>query len=538
VRRWPRWSADRARPLLWPAGAALGIAAEAAAAGAWAPDLLTGWWLIACGLIAWARRPASACGPLLAATGFAWFAPNLLGAAALYLYRGPLVALVLTYPRGRPSGRAEAAAVLAGYGAALVAPVWRSAPATIALAALMTAVAAREHRRASGRERRMRLHALQATAWLAAVLTATAAARLAGAADTTTLYAFEAALAALAVGLLIGLLRAPWEHTGIADLVVELGTGGSRTLRDALAHALGDPSLEVGYWFDGAFVDAAGHRLAPARLAGRATTPVEWDGEPVALLVHDPAVLGDPALLAGIATATRLAAANARLQAQVRAQLAALAASRSRLIAAADEERERLTQRLRGGAQARLERLGMLLADAGRSAGPGDARAAVAAAQARLERTQEELGRLARGIHPRELAEHGLEAALRSLAEASPLAPELSLGPVAAGPAEEACAYFVCAEALANVAKHARASAVTVSVEGGDGALRVQVDDDGAGGADPAGGSGLRGARDRVEALGGTLTLRSPPGGGTRLTAVIPCSAGGSPARQAVPSHA
>jgi signal transduction histidine kinase len=529
--RSPRWSADDARRLLWPAGAAVGIAAEAAVGGAWAPDLLTGWLLIGCGLVAWARRPANACGALLTATGFAWFAPNLLGAPALYLYRGPLVALVLTYPRGRPAGRLETAAVVAGCGAAVVAPVWGSAAATVTLSALMIAAAARAYRGASGRERRMRRRGLQAAAGLAVLFATVAGARLAGAGEAATLYAFDAALAALAVALTVGLLRAPWEHPAIADLVVELSTGGSRTLRDALAHALGDPSLEVGYRFAGTYVDAAGRPLGAARLSGRATTPIDWHGARVGLLIHDPAVLRDPALLDGIATAARLAAANARLQAEVRAQVGALAESRRRLIAAADEERARLTRRLGTGAQARLERLGVLLAAAGRSAAGDDEREAIGAAQTRLDRTREELGRLARGIHPRELAEHGLAAALRSLAEASPLPLDLSLHPVAAGPDAEACAYFVCAEALANAAKHARASAVTVSVDGWAGALRLCVDDDGAGGADADGGSGLRGARDRVEALGGTFAVSSPRGGGTRLTAVIPGA--GSPAESA-----
>src|SRR5262249_43458634 len=146
----------RWRLLLWPAAIALGIAAELslygwADRGAWLPDLLTGWTLISCGLVGWSRRPASGSGALMTASGFAWVGPNFsttglgaldwLSAHALYLHRGPLVQLVLTYPRGRPVRRIEGAAVAAGYVAAIVTPVWRSEVATIALAAVLVAVA-------------------------------------------------------------------------------------------------------------------------------------------------------------------------------------------------------------------------------------------------------------------------------------------------------------------------------------------------------------------------------------------------------------
>src|SRR5215469_11165480 len=159
VLRWPRWSAELfgrwARLLLWPAGAVVGVTAEWrlygwADPGRWVPDLVTGWAMIGCGLAGWARRPESRSGALLAAAGFAWFVPDFaaigvgllgwLGAPALYLHRGPLVQLVLTYPRGRVRGRVEGAVVAAGYAAAVVTPVWEG---TVALAAVLVAVAVR-----------------------------------------------------------------------------------------------------------------------------------------------------------------------------------------------------------------------------------------------------------------------------------------------------------------------------------------------------------------------------------------------------------
>ena len=138
---------------------------------------------------------------------------------------------------------------------------------------------------------------------------------------------------------------------------------------------------------------------------------------------------------------------------------------------------------------------------------------------------QEELRRLGRGLHPRQLAEDGLAAALASLAHDIPVRVQLAVSAGSTTPAAAACAYFVCAEALANVAKYASASQVTVSVRADSDGIRVDVADDGTGGADPTRGTGLRGLADRVETLGGTLTVDSPPGRGTRV-------AGGDPVRR------
>ena len=546
MRRWPRWSAEPSRRrvwlLLWPAGAVVGIAAEWrlygwADPGDWVPDLLAGWAMIACGLAGWSRRPQSRSGALLAAAGFAWFAPNFaatgsaalawLSAYALYLYRGPLVQLVLTYPQGRPVRRLDRAAVIAGYAAAVITPVWADKTATIVLACLLVAVAVRGYVCAAGRERRMRLAALQATAVLAAVLAAITLVRLAApghAANVATLHAYQAALCGLSLGLLVGLLRGSWERAEVADLVVELGATRSGTLRDELARALGDPSLQVGYWVprSAGFVDSGGRPLrVPDPGSERSMTMVERDGQPLAVLVHDPAVLGDPGLVEAVSSAARLAAANARLQAEVRARLAEIGASRRRILEAGDEERGRLERRLRDGALRRLDEVAQTLRRARRpAAGGADER--LARAEIQLARTQEELRRLARGIHPRELSERGLAAALASLARDVPLPVKLAVSVTGESPAAAACAYFVCSEALANVAKYAAASKVAVSVRSGTEGIRVEVEDDGIGGADPGRGTGLRGLADRVETLGGTLTVDSPPGRGTRLVAVIP----------------
>lgn len=232
-------------------------------------------------------------------------------------------------------------------------------------------------------------------------------------------------------------------------------------------------------------------------------------------------MLDDRGLREAVSSAAQLAAANARLQAEVRAQVAELRESRRRILEAGDEERRRLERRLHEGAEQRLERLAARLRRSRRSAGTDAARERIDRTEAQLERTLAELRQLAKGLHPRVLAEVGLQGALASLAEHSPLPVEF----VQAGklsPEVEAAAYFLCSEALANIAKHASASRVSVSVATGDGRASIEVEDDGLGGADPARGTGLRGLADRVEALGGRFLIESPAAGGTRLAAEIP----------------
>ena len=202
-----------------------------------------------------------------------------------------------------------------------------------------------------------------------------------------------------------------------------------------------------------------------------------------------------------------------------------LAASRARLVSAGDEERRRLERNLHDGAQQRLVSLSLSirLAQAKLEADPDRARELLSAAGLELNVALEELRELARGIHPAVLTERGLAPALESLADRSRLPVELELPREARLPRRvEAAAYYVVSEALANVAKYADASCVTVKVARENGYAVVQVVDDGVGGADPARGTGLRGLMDRVEALDGTLSVTSRPGAGTRIRAEIP----------------
>jgi signal transduction histidine kinase len=215
------------------------------------------------------------------------------------------------------------------------------------------------------------------------------------------------------------------------------------------------------------------------------------------------------------------------LQAELEAQLREVQASRSRIVQAADDARRRLERDLHDGAQQRLTTVGLILRSAqarpGSAADPALQRVLEQAVQ-ELQAGLGELRTLARGLHPAILTDEGLVPALRALADRSPVRVTLAAAALGRlpGPVETA-AYFVVSEALANVVKHAGATAAQVTLEHADGTLIVTIADDGAGGAVVGAGSGLRGLADRVAALEGRLELHSPARQGTRLRAELPC---------------
>ncbi len=202
-----------------------------------------------------------------------------------------------------------------------------------------------------------------------------------------------------------------------------------------------------------------------------------------------------------------------------------LRSSRQRLVTTADEERRRLERNLHDGAQQSLVSVALMINTARARLGTSSQELgpALEQAAAQLRAAIDELRELARGIHPAILTERGLGPALRSVAERSPVAVSIDYRlDQRPPPAVEATVYFLVSEALTNVAKYAHATQAAVTVAGERGALRVEIADDGIGGADDTRGSGLRGLADRVAAVDGDLTVHSPPGAGTSLTATIP----------------
>jgi signal transduction histidine kinase len=252
-------------------------------------------------------------------------------------------------------------------------------------------------------------------------------------------------------------------------------------------------------------------------------TRLEHDGELLGVLIHDPAIDDeDPGLVEAVGSAASLALENERLAAQVRAQLEEVRASRARIVEAGDAERRRVERDLHDGAQQRLVALAVRLQVAKETT--SGASELLDEATMELQTAIDEVRVLARGLHPPVLTEAGLGAAVEGLAERAPLTVIVDVPESRFAPPIEATAYFVIAEALTNVARHAEATEAEVTVVERDGRLVITVRDDGRGGADPSAGSGLSGLSDRLAAAGGTLKVESVPGRGTTLTAELPLS--------------
>ncbi len=256
-------------------------------------------------------------------------------------------------------------------------------------------------------------------------------------------------------------------------------------------------------------------------------TPLEYEGQPLAALVHDPSLLDEPKLVRAAGAAARLALENARLHADIRAQLTNVQQSRVRIVQAADDERRRIERDLHDGAQQRLVALALELRTFQRHFdGPADADVdrVLAAAVGELQAAVTDLRELARGVHPAILTEEGLAAALESLSSRTAVPISLETFEGRLPPQVEATAYFVACEALANTLKYAHATSVRIAARRTNGTLVVEIEDDGVGGARIEEGGGLRGLADRVEALGGSLTVESAAAGGTRIVGEMPCA--------------
>jgi signal transduction histidine kinase len=331
-----------------------------------------------------------------------------------------------------------------------------------------------------------------------------------------------ASAAAGVLGSFIGLYAPRLARGTMGDLVVALDRAEPGAVGRSLARAIGDPSLELALWLPErrCWVDEQGRELSLPRGPDRAVTMI---GKDLAAIVHDPVFLDQPAMLEAVGSAARFALENERLHAELRLQLAELRESRARIVRAGDEERRRLERDLHDGAQQRLLGVGMAL-QLLRASRDDERQRLLDETDAEVQAALAELRELARGIHPAVLTDHGLGPAIRTLAERSPLPVEVGASDERLAGEIETAVYFIVAEALANVAKHARASKARVSVARENGIVRVEVSDDGVGGAAPDGGTGLRGLADRAGALDGKLVVESLAGYGTRVVAEIPCA--------------
>src|SRR5580765_7947659 len=335
----------------------------------------------------------------------------------------------------------------------------------------------------------------------------------------------RAIVVCLPIGVVVGILWSRLRRPEASELVVELQAQTPATMGERLAGALGDPTLEIAYRLaDGQYVDASGRAVELPSDPGRAVTAITAGGKEVAVLVHDPALLDEPALVESVRATAALVLEIERLAAEVRSQLAEVRASRERIVSAADAERRRIERNLHDGAQQRLVTLSVAL---GLEASRADSAATtdvLSRAQDEVEQAITELRDLARGIHPTLLRDEGLQIAVEALARRASI-PVTVHGAVhdRLPDSIELAAYFVVSEALTNVTKHASPTEASVTLVRESGVLRVTITDDGVGGAQIATGSGLAGLRDRLDALDATLAIDSRPTQGTTVRAELPC---------------
>jgi signal transduction histidine kinase len=403
-----------------------------------------------------------------------------------------------------------------------------------ALLLLAAAVLLRHHRTASPAQRRTLgpLYVYGAFVWVFILLSARVLPHVFS--PEVLFIAQMAALAGVPLAFALAVRRGGFAQTAELDQLSAweaMRAGGTAGLTRVLAASLGDPSVRLAVWDPdaGRYLDDRGD---PVGAAGTAEAHVDIDlaGRPVGAIFYDATVIGDPAVVRAAGRTVALALDHERLTAELSASHEHLRRSRARLADAADGERRRIARDLHDGIQGRLVVLGVEIDGLARDPGlPDGARAEAGAVRRRLDDVARELGDLVQGLAPAGLIENGLAEAIEDLADRVPVPVAVAIEPadreaVAAVPREVApAAYFVVAEALANALKHSGAAALAVVVSCRGERLRVEVRDDGAGGARVGRGNGLRNMSDRLEVVGGTLRVESPAGGGTSVVGEIPC---------------
>ncbi|MEV0738796.1 ATP-binding protein [Streptomyces sp. NPDC050549] len=523
-----------------------------------------GLYLVA-GLLARLRRPGNRVGLMMLLVAWGWFAEDLqispdpvvhtVGLLVRSASSGFLVPLLLMYPDGRLRSRTDRVLADAGYLTAfvlmplsvpfstsvvrnllLVHPVDWLRQATDAVqfvisGAVVAALLA--HWETATRPARRVLAPLYAVGLVGGLASALDGMLGTGPSWTHTplINIAHVSVLLLPLAFLAGVWRVRMGRTAVADLLRRMPLASEEQLRDALAKALGDTSVQVGFPAPDAvgYVDSQGRTLGAA--PGQQVSPLERNGRRVGVLLHDPALREDRYVLEAVVSAVALELDNQQLAAEVQAQLAEVRASRARIVEAGDEQRRRIEHDLHDGAQSRFVtalvtlRLARRRLATQRSPEP----AALAELAELLDRIAELMGEgmdqlrdLAHGIHPAVLSETGLVAALEMIAARSPCPVRVSAAAVPELPRPlAATTYFIAAEAVTNALKHAHATTIDIDVRHEDGLLRLAVTDDGIGGADPDGGTGLLGLRDRVAVFDGEMTVRSAPGRGTVVAATL-----------------
>jgi signal transduction histidine kinase len=340
---------------------------------------------------------------------------------------------------------------------------------------------------------------------------------------TVALVGYELVLLAVAAAFPVAAQAVIRSRARLADrLLAGERLAGLEGFAVVLGRVLSDASVEVFRWHgsDAEYVDERGRSVPTGGDGRRWLTVADADG-PVAVVAHQSSALDDPATAEAVTAAVRLAVRHERLQHEQQQQLAELEASRARIVAAADRERERAAMQLRDDVGVSLE-LAQSELSAVRTAARDIADVeSLDIVVSELVAAQSEIVELVAGVPPAQLGSGRLKEALKGLAQRSPVPVSVTVADDAAsGQDTEAALFYVCSEALANAVKHADAKRIGITVRRINGAVEAVISDDGRGGADPTG-SGLQGLADRLAAHNGRLRVNSPPGAGTTVTAEV-----------------
>jgi signal transduction histidine kinase len=537
--------------------------------------LVVGLAFVVAGVVAWGSRPTRNPGVLLCVAGWLWLASGLrrssdpvaftCGVTLTLMYQPPLLQLALSFPSGFLRSRAEKAGVTFFYASWLLAPVagwaffdprlhvrvgestsrnllllWddpvlmdvvgngiRTIQISVGVAIVTVLVARWRAGTAAYRSAFLPLWMAVIVKTAATVWVSLAVIQVSGSLSSEALLWQYPATAIVPLAVLFGLWRYRFARGSLGDLMVEVGSAPvSDRLIGALRRSVHDPTLTLLRWVPdrASFVDSKGiPQSLPDASSGRASMVLERHGSPVGALIFDEALKDQPQLLAAVRSATSLSLENQQMEQQLRDQLVEVRRSRERIVTAGDSRRRQLERDLHDGAQQRLVAVSMELARAKRAADLQEVQNLVGQASVELSEALDELRELARGVYPPSLREKGLGGSLTALAERSSLPVELDLKTHDRPPAHvELAAYFICAEAVTNATKYAEAAWMHICIDGDEREMRMEIVDNGIGGARPGPDGGLLGIADRAAALGGSLTIDSPDGKGTTIRAVLP----------------
>lgn len=579
----PTWSSATPRPLrlaliqVGVTSALLGVilvvlvsAASPSLLWAFVLNVLVGWLYVAAGLLAWSRRPGNLFGFLIVGAGLSILVAGMqptgfpvltaISAVTATLPLSVLVHVLHAYPSGRLSSRASRVVVVAGYlvCSVLQLPLFLFAaqpppndllvvadrPDLLALGSMIQAAAGAGvmvattvilvlRLRRAGRRRRRALAPLYGYGILA-VLSIPISSSVLTAIGLPVDWVFPIQLISVAgvpVAFTLALLRGGFARTGEIEALgtwLSSADPGRPTLAAALARALGDDSVELVFWVPEreAYVHANGDLAAGPGGADRGWAEIQRSGERVGAIDYDQTLLADPRPVHAAGRVIAIAVDHERVTADLRASQLELRRSRERIVRAGDNERRRIARNLHDGLQVRLVLLALQAQELAEDPDtPPTVRDASVALRLGVDGAAAELRALVHDVLPAALIERGLCAATEDLVDHVPVPTtlQMSVSEDDLSQVVESTAYFVVAEALTNALKHARPDNLHVALTRTGDHLRVEVVDDGVGGAQIRAGSGLGGLTDRVETLGGRLVLSSPPARGTRLVAEFPC---------------